>query len=66
MIYRICVNDWRVWTAPLKTNAWWYSEDYFEETMKAFNQASGGLQIIFMIMPGKNKSQNVVKRSQND
>ena len=50
-IYKKCMNEWHVWTAPLRTGRWWYSEDYYKETMKAFEQASGGLQIIFMVIP---------------
>ena len=43
------MRDWAIWTNPLK-DGFWYSEDYFEEVMDAFDNASSGLKVVFIVM----------------
>lgn len=50
-LYAQYEKDWRIWTAPLQTEAFWYSENYFKETMDAFDHASGGMRIILIMVP---------------
>ena len=48
-IYDRIMNDWRIWTNPLK-EGFWYSENYYNEVMDAFNNASTGLKIVFLVI----------------
>lgn len=55
-IYRRYQRDWNIWTNPLVKDGWWYSKDYYKETIEAFENASGGMKIIFLaIEPLPNK-----------
>jgi len=46
--YNRYMVEWNLWTHPLKKDGWWYSENYYEEIMNAFEHTTGGLKIIFV------------------
>ena len=48
-IYNRVMNDWNIWTNPLK-GGFWYSQNYFNEVMDALNNASSGLKVIFVVL----------------
>jgi len=48
-IYKRYVQDWKIWVEPLMNGTWWYSKDFYEETMEGFeNVSGGGMKIVFI------------------
>lgn len=50
-VYKRHKQDWSLWTAPLRADKWWYSQGWYDEVMEGFEQATGGMKIIFITLP---------------
>ena len=47
-LYRKILADNYRWSLPLEREGFWFSKDYYKETMDMFNQPSCGMKIVFV------------------
>lgn len=53
-LYHERMHAWNIWIAPLMKDKMWYTTNWFNETMKAFEnaeEAMKGISVVFMVMP---------------
>ena len=50
-IYSRYRQDWEIWCTPIREGFWW-TKDYFNEAMDAFDGAKTGLKMVFIVPIG--------------